>query len=124
MFFFSADQVCGGGVVGGSAGAAVAAGGGGATTPEEEAQRSMLGHMFSFLRQKRGKGRQGSAKGGGDIYLDDFNDLDPELAALYLPPPAPSSSSSASSFRRGLPVSAPTNIGPRCPFPSTQLVVT
>jgi hypothetical protein len=40
----------------------------------------------------------------GGIYLDDFNELDPELAALYLP---------QSSFRQGFSQSVPTNFHPR-----------
>ena len=52
----------------------------------------MLGHMFSFLRQTK-KIRNQAATAGGEIYLDDFNDLDPELAALYFP---------QSAFRQGL----------------------
>jgi hypothetical protein len=61
----------------------------------EEAQRSMLSHMFSFMRQTKKMRHQGTAAGGG-IYLDDLNvdALDPELAALYI---------TQSSFRHGLP---------------------
>jgi len=60
-----------------------------------EAQRSMLSHMFSFMRQTKKMRHQGTTAGGG-IYLDDLNvdALDPELAALYI---------TQSSFRHGLP---------------------
>ena len=71
-------------------------------TAEEESQRSMLGHMFSLLRQTKKIRNQAALSGG--IYLDDFNELDPELAALYLP---------QSSFRQGLGQSVPTNFHPK-----------
>ncbi|XP_046649509.1 phosphatidate phosphatase LPIN3-like isoform X2 [Daphnia pulicaria] len=65
------------------------------STAEAEAQRSMLSHMFSFMRQTKKMRHQGTTAGGG-IYLDDLNvdSLDPELAALYI---------TQSSFRHGLP---------------------
>ena len=68
----------------------------------ELAQRSMLSHMFSFMRQAKKMHKQGNVSGGG-IYLDDLNldDLDPELAALYFP---------SSSFRHG---SATANVAIR-----------
>ncbi|KZS18674.1 Phosphatidate phosphatase LPIN1 [Daphnia magna] len=64
------------------------------STAEAEAQRSMLSHMFSFMRQTKKMRHQGIAAGGG-IYLDDLNvdALDPELAALYI---------TQNSFRHGL----------------------
>lgn len=50
----------------------------------KQTQRSMLGGMFSFMKQGR-KMRKNAADG---LYLEDLEneDIDPEVAALYFPP--------------------------------------
>ena len=71
-------------------------------SPEKEVQRSMLSHMFSFMRQSK-KMRSQTAAGGG-IYLDDLDveSLDPELAALYI---------TQSSFHHHHKLQSPSNLG-------------